>query len=121
MIKFNLGALGEHTPAPPASMATAFELVTAWSDDPSRTELGYLCAAAICLSIQAPNKPRYKIPIKIQDYGRDCVEFLLNAQVTIPLVYSYGSYILGKMVEQLPTSEGAEDAADFLSQLAGAN
>ena len=53
MLKFRLGKLGEHTPKIPNSLAVIFEMVTAWSDEPTKTELGFICAAAVSLSIEA--------------------------------------------------------------------
>lgn len=116
MIKFDLGILGEHSPVTPSSLSVIFELVTAWSEEPNRTDLGFICAAAIVLSIETAQKPKHKITRPIKDYGRECIEYLLSNGVPIPQIYSYGSYVLGKAIQRLPMSAGVEEKADFLSQ-----
>jgi hypothetical protein len=116
MKTIKLGALGDKTPRPCNSLALVFEIVTAWTETPDKTQLGYLCAAAIISSIDASDAPKYN-PTKsdIKGFGRDCVEFLLGKGVAIPDIYSFGSLLLSKMVAQLPTSQGADEAANFSS------
>jgi hypothetical protein len=116
MKTLTLGALGDKTPRPCHSLALVFEIVTAWTESPDKTQLGYLCAAAIISSIEAPNAPKYN-PTKsdVKGFGRDCVEYLLQNGVPIPDIFTYGSYLLSKMVGQLPTSDGADEAANFSS------
>ena len=116
MNTFILGTLGEHTPTVPASLAVIFELITGWSETPSRTELGFICAAAIAHSVEHPNKPKYKYSVSMKEYGRECIEWLLGAGVSIPDIYSYGSLMLALSMDKLPTQKGAEEKADFLPQ-----
>jgi hypothetical protein len=115
MLKFKLGKLGEHTPKIPNSLAVIFEMVTAWSDEPTKTELGFICAAAVSLSIEAEGKPRHKVEKPLLEYGRQCIEFLLSSGVSITDIYTYGSYILTKSIEKLPQSAEVDDKTDFLS------
>jgi hypothetical protein len=118
MKTLQLGALGACSPSPCSSLAIIFELVTAWSEQPNKTELGYLCAAAISCSIDkrqlGSNAPAYN-PTKsdIKGFGRDCVEYLLKQGVPIPDIYAGGSYLLSQMISQLPSSQGVEEAANF--------
>jgi hypothetical protein len=121
MNTFNLGTLGEHSPKVPSSLAIIFELVTSWSEQPDRTKLGFICAAAIAHSVDHPKKPRHKTAMSILDYGRDCIEWLLGAGVPIPDIYSYGSLVLALSMEKLPTQKGVDEKADFLSQPEGDN
>lgn len=116
MKTIKLGALGDKTPRPCNSLALVFEIVTAWTDSPDKTHLGYLCAAAIISSIDAADAPKYN-PTKadIKGFGRDCVEYLLRNSVPIPDIFTFGSYLLSQMVSQLPTSDGADEAANFSS------
>ena len=121
MNKFNLGSLGEHSPKVPSSLAIIFELVTSWSEQPDRTKLGVICAAAIAHSVDHPKKSRHKTAMSILDYGRDSIAWLLGAGVPIPDIYSYGSLVLALSMEKLPTQKGVDEKADFLSQPEGDN
>ena len=67
MNKFTLGTLGEYSPKVPSSLAIIFELVSSWSEQPNRTELGFICAAAIAHAIDHPKKPRHKTSMTIKE------------------------------------------------------
>ena len=116
MNTFKLGTLGEYSPKVPSSLAIIFELVSSWSEQPNRTELGFICAAAIAHAIDHPKKPRHKTSMTIKEYGRECVEWLLAGGVPIPDIYSYGSLVLALSMEKLPSQKGVDEKADFLSQ-----
>ena len=116
MNELNLGDLGVHISRTPKSLASIFELITSWSENPDRAALGKICSAAIVLSIEVSNAPKYN-PMKqnVIDYGREALEFLLKNKVGIGQIYSFGSFALSEMIKELPNSEEVEEAQDFLS------
>lgn len=117
MQTIKLGALGTIDPQIPSSLASIFDIISAWSDKPSQTELGRICAAAICLSISSPGAPKYN-PVKdnILGYGVSCLDYLLGSNVSIADIYSQGAYLMSQMINKLPNGEEVEETADFLSQ-----
>jgi len=119
MNTFILGTLGEHTPTVPASLAVIFELITGWSETPSKTELGFICAAAIAHSVEHQNKPKYKYSVSMKQYGRECIEWLLGAGVSIPDIYSYGSLMLALSMDKLPTQKGQKRKLIFCHNKTG--
>jgi hypothetical protein len=118
-MQLELKKLGKVEARLPDSLATCLDFVSIWGSDPSRAQLGRLCAATIGVcSDHAKVLPAY--PVATGDpiaYGHKIMDRLLDAGVVPAYVYTMGSELLIKMIEELPKEEEVEDKTNFSTPL----
>jgi len=113
MDKIILHPFGELSVVKP-NLAAALDIVATWGDNPSRAQIGRLCAAAMGICCPSVHLPGYSMidchPIA---YGGRCLERLLNKGVAASDIYSFGAEIINFMAEQLPLEKEVQAAEDF--------
>ena len=97
------------TVATVSSFAAALDIISIWSTNPNRAQIGRLCAAAIGATCEAFQLPPYKLsqadPIS---YGGRCLDILLRRGVSAPEIYENGTNLLIFISEQLPQQKEIE-------------
>ena len=114
-MQLELKKLGTIEARLPKSLATCLDFVSIWGSDPSRAQLGRLCAATIGVCTDhAKILPAY--PIATGDpiaYGHKIMDRLLGAGIAPAYIYTAGSDLLIQMIDELPKEEEVEQKANF--------
>ena len=110
-----LGKLGQHELVLPNSMATCWDFIAIWSNNPNRAQLARLCAGAIGVCVDhAKVLPAYRVadgdPIA---YGHTIMDRLMDAGVTPGAVYELGVKCIVEMTTKIPTEDAVEQTANF--------
>lgn len=112
MTKITLRNFGEMEVQPP-SLSMCFDLVSLWSENNNRSELGRICAMAICLSCPDDKLPKKRHLTQVIEYGSSCLNTLLAAGVPVSQILESGIICLTKMADCLPSMEEVEETENF--------
>ena len=113
MKKIKINKFGEMEVKVP-SLSTCFDLVSLWSDNSNRSELGRLCAMAICLSCDNDRLPKRRHLTNIFEYGSSCLNVLLGAGVPVAQILESGMICLSEMADKLPSSQEVSETENFI-------
>ena len=114
-MKITLQTFGEMETNIPA-LSTCFDIVSLWSGNANRAQMGRICAIAICVCADSPKMPKTRHLTDIQAYGSRCLDFLLGADVTVDEILNNGVHLIGKMAAALPSSKEVEETENFTEQ-----
>lgn len=95
-------------------LSTCFDLVSMWSDEQNRSQLGRLCAMAVCVCGNNPKLPKTRHLIDLHQYGSRCLDVLLGADVTIDQILESGLQCLSLMAEALPSAKEVKETENFI-------
>jgi hypothetical protein len=112
MKKITINKFGEMGVQVP-SLSTCFDLVSLWSDNNNRSELGRICAMAICLCCQDDRLPKKRHLTNIVEYGSSCLNVLLGAGVPVAQILESGMICLYEMADKLPSSQEVSETENF--------
>ena len=115
IIMLDLSKLGQHQLVVPESMATCWDFIAIWSNDPNRAQLARLCAGAIGVCVDhAKVLPAYRVadgdPIA---YGHTIMDRLMANGVTPGAIYELGVQCIVEMTRKIPTQQQVEETANF--------
>jgi len=116
---FDLKSIGKSLePRDVANVAICLDLVSVWASEPDKAQLFRICAAAIGCGIDHTARlPKYRyLDGNVLEYGGRLLERLLEAGVTPTAIIEYGTFVIARCVDKIPTEIAVEEQADFLAK-----
>jgi hypothetical protein len=96
MDKMKLTTLGEVTFVKPA-LSMCFDVVSLWSDNQNRSQMGRICAMAICVCLDDYRLPKVRHLVDVAQYGSKCLDTLLGAGIPVNEILNVGMVCIGKL------------------------
>lgn len=94
-------------------LSTCFDIVSMWSDNQSRSQMGRVCAMALCISFNDYRLPKVRHLVDVHKYGSTCLDTLLGAGVPVNEILDIGMKCIGEMAKSLPSSDEVKDTENF--------
>jgi len=111
-MKITLDQFGELNCNRP-KLSTCFDIVSSWTENQNRANMGRLCAIAICLCADSPKFPTTRTLQDIYSYGSKCLDFLLESGVPVDQILESGVQCIGIMAAALPSTAEVEEVENF--------
>jgi|DEB0MinimDraft_3_1074331.scaffolds.fasta_scaffold106693_2 hypothetical protein len=115
---FDLKSIGRALePREVQNVAICLDLVSVWASEPDKAQLFRICAAAIGCGIDHTARlPKYRyLDGNVLEYGGRLLERLLEAGVTPTAIVEYGTHVIAKCIDKIPSDAAVEEQADFLA------
>ena len=113
MEKFKMTTLGEVEFIQP-SLSMCFDVVSLWSDNQNRSQMGRVCAIAVCVSVNDYRLPKVRHLVDVAQYGSKCLDTLLGSGIPVNEILNIGMECIGNMAKALPSSQEVQETENFI-------